>query len=172
MLTADSARRIAKAVQAYEQNRTNIKAKPLRTMSDDGGSIRWARVAEDWPKDTAVEVDLIYETSCEFEDGGSSDGSSASGTQAVLVWNRLFNIAGGSRVAFTEAVNGCNYVVAVGCVEEFESGSDDPSGNCNCLTIGGEDLKQVTGYDPTSVQVLTHDNGCFRWVGTTECGSS
>lgn len=52
MITPDSARRIAKAVQAYEQGRTNIRAKPLRT-------------AEEWPDEyiklakTSAAIDVL-----------------------------------------------------------------------------------------------------------------
>lgn len=170
MLTADAARRIAKAVQAYEQNRTNIKAKPLRTMSDDGGaSIRLARVTEDWAKDTEADVQLIYERSCEDEGSGGSDGS-GSGGETVTAWNRIFPIPAGATVEITEAVNGCWYVVAAGCGEEDLSGDESGSG-CGCTAIAGHDLTTVEGYEAEATQILGHENGCLKWFDTTECSS-
>lgn len=56
MLTADAVRRIGKTVQAYEQGRTDIKARPLRTAyGDDGDSIRLGSISGSWLKgDTAT----------------------------------------------------------------------------------------------------------------------
>lgn len=170
LITPDSARRIAKAVQAYEQGRVNIKAKPLRTMGDEAEPpIRWAKYASAWPKDTAQDVEIIYKSSCDDEGSGFGEGSGSGDT--VNAWNRIFDIPANARVAISQSENGCWYVVAVGCGEDEGSGSGSGSGACDCVSVGGQDLTTLPGYDEGETQVLGHQDGCLQWISTTDCGS-
>lgn len=176
MLTADAARRVARAVQGYEHaRRPSIKAARLRTAaSDDGEPLRMVRVDEAWPKDTSRAVQLIYERDCDIEDDGSGSGSGSGEDTLEEVYNRLFDIPAHAIVYIGMARNGCWHVVAAGCGwggSGSESGSESGSGDCPCVSIGGEDLTTVSGYDANATQVLAHENGCLKWISTTDCGS-
>lgn len=170
MITPDSARRIAKAVQAYEQGRVNIKAKPLRTADDgDDEPIRIGLTCEPWARYTTQSVVLLYENDCEAAGSGTCDGSgSGSGEDTLEAYNRLFAIPENSLVYLAMAKNGCWQVIAAGCYQEGVEGS---SGECTCLAIGGEDLTAIEGYNQNSTQILAHENGCLKWLDTTECSS-
>jgi len=107
MLTADAARRIAKAVQAYEQGRTNIKAKPLRTAGDDSEpSVRIGKTQSEWPVGTIATIDL-------YEDGTPPD-ESYSGTLADCV-NKFATVNADAWVAVALAANGHWYLIAAQC---------------------------------------------------------
>lgn len=57
MLTADAARRIGRAVQAYEQGRSRVPPRTLRVGGDDGGQeIRMGSVSGAWDKNTTKTV--------------------------------------------------------------------------------------------------------------------
>lgn len=57
MLTADAARRIGKAVQAYEQGHPQMRGRPLRTASGDGGDeLRLGTVSGSWLKGATATV--------------------------------------------------------------------------------------------------------------------
>lgn len=162
MFTRDAARRIARAVQAYEHgNRSTTPPKIRTAYGDESDPIRIARVPEDWSKGDVLEVELVYETDCEEEGGGSgSEG------ETLEARNDLFDIAEGSLVWLALALNGCWYVVAVACSEEGSG-----SGDCGCLAIAGQDLRTLPGYSDTGTQLLGHVDGCLQWISTTECGS-
>lgn len=162
LISVESARRIAKAVQAYEQGRRRIRAPRMRTAFDDGDPLRLCRVPEDWPRGESLELEPIYETSC-FDEGSGSSGSGG-----LVVENEIFDIAADSIALVMRAKNGCWYVVAAGCGDDLSDGSG--SGGC-CTAIGGQDLTKVDGYDSAETQVLAHQNGCLVWLTTTDCGS-
>lgn len=173
MITADAARRIGRAVQAFEHGRRPaIKAKPLRTAADDGTEpVRIARVPSQWAKDTELEVDLIYESDCDDEDGGSAGGSGGSGGGTLMAWNRLFDIPAEALVYLGMALNGCWQVLAVSADCSTGSDGSGSGSGCDCATLGGQDLTTITGYDETTTQLLGHEYGCLRWFDTTDCGS-
>lgn len=176
MITPDSARRIAKAVQAYEQGRVNIRAKPLRTATDEGGEpIRIGLTCSAWQRNTTQAVVLLYEDDCDDSgsgscDGGSgSDSGSGSGENTLEAFNRLFDIPENYLVYLALAKNGCWQVIAAGCYQEAGSGS---SGECFCVSLGGQDLTTIEGYVTGQSQILGHENGCLKWFDTTTCDGS
>lgn len=161
MLTADSARRVAKAVQAYEQGRTNIKAKPLRTAGDDGSPVILAYVPDDWGRATSQMVTVLMPETCgDVVSAGPGYGSD--GSSQVRAWNMFYDIQKGSIVLLAQTDNQCWYVAQASC------GS---AGDCRCVAIAGDDLTQLEEYIPGTKQVLGHDNGCLKWFNTTECAS-
>ena len=163
LISVESARRIAKAVQAYEQGRRRIRAPRMRTAFDDGDPLRLCRVPTAWPRGESLELEPIYETSCSDEGSESSAGSGG-----LVVQNEIFDIAADSIALVMRAKNGCWYVVAAGCGEVTAGGSG--SGDC-CMTIGGQDLTTISNYQSDELQVLMHENGCLFWATTTDCGS-
>lgn len=171
MITAESARRIARAVQAYEHGERRTKPKPLRTAFDDDTPIRIARVPSAWAKDTQLSVEIIYAASCTDSGEGSGSGSGSGSGESIEAWNRIFDILEGSIVFLAQAENGCWHVVAAGCGDDG-SGSGSGSGSgCACMAIGGHDLTTLDGYDASKKQILGHDLGCLKWYDTTDCGS-
>lgn len=174
MLTADAARRVARAVQSYEHGRVNIKSRPLRTAIDDSEPVRIGLTCEPWPRYTTQSVVLLYEGDCDLAGSGSCDGSgsgsgSGSGDDTLEAYNRLFAIPENSIVYLAMAKNGCWQVIAAGCYQEGVAGS---SGECTCLALGGEDLTEIAGYKQSEEQILGHENGCLKWFDTTTCSGS
>lgn len=159
-------------MQAYEQGRVNIRAKPLRTATDEGGEpIRIGLTCEPWPRYTTQHVVLLYEDDCDAAGSGAcgSGSGAGSGEDTLEAYNRLFAIPENSIVYLALAKNGCWQVIAAGCYQEGVEGS---SGECTCLGIGGEDLTGIAGYNPAAAQILGHENGCLKWFDTTTCAGS
>jgi len=162
LITEESARRIARAVQKSEQGNRAIAGRKLRVGYDEGTDVLIGKTTEEWLKDSSAEVEIIYEDSC--NDEGSSG-------EKIGAYNISYDVAAGAKVVIALAKNGCWYMV------EASNGCDEGSvgsGECGCTSLGGEDLKQLTGYDGSKTQVLSHENGCLKWIDTTECeeGSS
>lgn len=160
MLTADSARRIAKAVQAYEQGRVNIKAKPLRTAGEDGAPLILAYVPDEWPRASSQVVDVLLPESC-GNPGPAGSGSGSDGAEQVTAWNLFYDIQQGAIVLLTQTDNQCWYVVQASCGEA--------DGGCQCVAIGGHDLTQLENYKPEEKQLLGHSDGCLQWFDTSFC---
>ena len=41
--------------------------------------------------------------------------------------------------------------------------------SCSPCVVAGHDLAQLPGYDPNLTQILGHEDGCLKWISTTEC---
>lgn len=157
LVSVDSVRRLARALQKYEQGDRDIPGRKLRTAFDESGSaVRIGRTVAEWTKGTTQEIELIYETSCDSE---------GSGGDTLEAHNKSYDIAAGVVVIVAEAVNGCWYLVEAEACPDDGSGS----GDCGCVAIGGQDLTQLPGYDQSKTQVLSHQSGCLKWLDTTEC---
>lgn len=161
LVSIESARRIARAVQAYEQGKRDDRAPRLKRAFDDHEPVKIGKTTEKWAKGTTTELELYYQDDCENE--GSS------GSETLECHNFSYDVNEDVRCIVALAENGCYYLI------EAESCPDDGSGSgCGCPAIGGQDLTTLTGYDDTKTQVLAHEDGCLKWVDTTECeeGSS
>lgn len=44
--------------------------------------------------------------------------------------------------------------------------------DCTSCVVAGHDLTQLPDYSPTGTQVLIHEDGCLKWISTTECPPS
>lgn len=158
LVSIESARRIARAVQAYEQGWRDDRAPRLKRSFDDNDPVRIGKTTEKWAKGSTTELELVYELDCDEE--GSSGGD------IQEAHNLAFDVNEGVHCVIALAGNGCWYLV------EAESCPDDGSGSdCGCPAIGGQDLSTLSGYDDTKTQVLAHESGCMKWVDTTECSS-
>jgi len=171
LVSIESVRRLNKALQKYEQGNRNISAPRLRTAFDDPLPIRIGRTTEDWSKGTTQDVELIYENECGVGDCGSSSGSGSGGGTLEAI-NLSYDVAANTDVILASAKNGCWYMIeAADCPCEDES-SGSGSGECGCMSLGGQDLTKLPGYDESKVQVLSHDGGCLQWLDTTDCEES
>jgi hypothetical protein len=156
----EGARRIIAATRAYERGNRDQSPVKFRTVGDDGTPIKIGKTVAQWAKGTTQEVELIYETSCEDEGGGS-------GGETLEAHNKSHDVAADTIVILGLAGNGCWYLIeAASCPDE---GSDSGSGDCGCVSIGGQDLTTLEGYDETKSQLLGHEEGCLKWFDTTEC---
>jgi hypothetical protein len=162
LITEESARRISRAIQKLEQGNRAVDGRKLRVGYDEGTDVQICKTTEEWAKGTTAELEIIYADDCDNE---GSDG------EKVEAHNISYDVAAGAKVVIALATNGCWYMVEASddCEEDSEG-----SGECGCTSLGGEDLKQLTGYDASKTQVLAHENGCLKWIDTTECeeGSS
>lgn len=110
MLTADAARRIGRAVQAYEQGRARIPAKPLRTAAgDDGGeTMRLCRTSCAFDKGTV-------QTLAVWEDGTPPNETISAGETVQDVVNKYADIEANAFVSVALHGNGRWYVVSAEC---------------------------------------------------------
>jgi hypothetical protein len=161
LITVEAVRRLARAAQRIENGGRNIKAPPLRTAFDEGSGdpVRLGRTTEKWAKGTTTELELIFEDSCEDEGLGS-------GAETIEAHNLSQDVAEGVQCVVALAANGCWYLVEAGGCDE---GSGSGSGECECLTLAGQDLTTIAGYDAEATQVLGHEAGCLTWISTTQC---
>lgn len=164
--TEDAAQRIARATLAHERGSRDMSPVRFRQPGGDESYVLIGRPSEDWPKGSSAEIDILSGSDC---DPGSGEGGSGSRTQEA--WNLLFDVAKDALVVLAQAENGCWQMIAAaaGCDDDGSSGS-----GCGCVTLGGQDLSKLEGYDEAKTQVLGHEYGCLRWIDTTECdeGSS
>jgi hypothetical protein len=156
LITEDAARRIARAVQRINNANRDSPGVKLRTAFDDGNQVQIGKTTEKWAKGTSTELELILEDSCDEEGSGS-------GGQTLEAYNLSYDVGEGVRCIVAEATNGCWYLV------EAESCDDEGLGGCECPAIGGQDLTQLPGYDASKTQILAHEEGCLKWLDTTEC---
>jgi hypothetical protein len=159
LITEESARRIARAVQKINNAKRDSPGIKFRVGYDDGsGQVQIGKTTEKWAKGTTTELELIMENSCDEEGSGS-------GGNTLEAHNLAYDVAEGSRCIVAEATNGCWYLVEAEACPDDGSGS----GDCECVAIGGQDLTELPGYDETKTQILAHEEGCLKWLDTTEC---
>jgi hypothetical protein len=163
----DAANRIVRATLAYERGNRDQSPIRFRTADDGGELLRIARTTGETPKGLQSWVEYVYRSSC--DDEGSGAGSEPEvGVTGENAWNLLYHIAAGVDVIIGRAENGCWYIVGpASCPADGSGGSG--SGDCGCTSIGGEDLTLVEGFDETKVQLLGHEQGCLKWINTTDC---
>lgn len=154
MLTADAARRVGRAVAAYERGNRDIHPPRIRTAGDDGGDpVRLCKTSADWAKGTTATLNV-------WENGTPPSETQTTGETVQDVVNKIRDVKSGSFVIVAKAGNGSWYLV--------EAGNPDDSG-CRGPTIAGDDLTKLTGYDASKTQVLGHASGCLKWIDTEAC---
>lgn len=160
LITVEAVRRLARAAQRVENGGRNIKPPALRTAFDEGGDpVRLGKTTEAWTKGTTTELELIFQDNCADEGLGSG-----SGADTIEAHNRSHDVAEGVECVVALAANGCWYLVEAGGCDEGSG-----SGECGCLTLAGQDLTTIAGYDAAATQVLGHEAGCLTWISTTQC---
>jgi len=159
LITEESARRISRAIQKLEQGNRAVYGRKLRVGYDEGGGgeVQICKTTEEWAKGTTAELDIIYAADCDNE---GSEG------EKVEAHNISYDVAAGARVVIALATNGCWYMVEAS--NDRDEGSEG-SGDCDSISIAGQDLTNLTGYDASKTQVLAHANGCLKWIDTVDC---
>ncbi len=142
----DSAQRIAKAVRAVEGgNRSGPGVAFDHPIIDSGKPLRIGSFTGSWASASWKVVTLT-------------------GTTATAnVYNWCLPVeAGPDTVVIFGKANGTNSVVEVG-------------GGPTCrMIVGSLDLKTLTGYDASQVQVLGHNTTgpCLQWYSVTTCATA
>lgn len=153
MLTADAARRVGRAVSAYERGNRDIHPPRIRTAGDDGDPVRLCKTSADWAKGSLATLNV-------WESGTPPSETQTTGETIGDVVNKSRDVKSGSFVLIAKAANGSWYLV--------EAGNPDGEG-CRAPTIAGEDLTQLSGYDASKTQVLGHEGGCLKWIDAEDC---
>lgn len=107
MLTADAARRIGRAVQAYEQGHPQMRGKLLRTAAGDGGDeLRLGTVSGSWLKGATATVTRL-----------NGDGSAWSPQQTFEAINHFADISidCGSRTVACARIGSTWILIAAEC---------------------------------------------------------
>jgi hypothetical protein len=156
MVTGDSMRRIAAAVQHYEQGDRKQSPIKFRDAGDDGGErLKLCKTSEEWEYNTLATLQVWHE--------GTPPSESSSDETIEDVVNKVAKVAADTFVIIGQADNDSWYLVEI-CREcelghraerLTESGFDD--------TTGTDDLANGDG-----AQVLLHQNGCLTWVKLTK----
>jgi hypothetical protein len=155
----DAANRIVRATLAYERGNRDQSPIRFRMPGDELLGLRIARTTEESDHGGRPWVEYVYRSSC--EDEGSGSGTPEVGVTGENAWNLLYRIASGVDVIIGQVENGCWYIIAAA----------NPEGSSGCTTpaIAGELLTALDGYDDTTVQILGHEQGCLKWINTTDC---
>jgi hypothetical protein len=156
MVSGDSMKRIAAAVQGYEHGNRRQSPVNFRTATgDDGGGLKLCKTTSDWEVNTLAELEVWHA-------GDPPEESSSDETVSDVV-NKVAKVVAGTFVLIGEADNGSYYLVEVCRDCEFGHRAER-------LTENNLDVESVTddlehGPGP---QVLLHHNGCLKWVGLTK----
>jgi hypothetical protein len=112
LITEESARRIARAVQRIHNAKRDQPGRKFRVGYDDGGQSRLGKVESDWDKGTLATV-TVY-------DRGTPPNEEAADPPETLIdcVNKFADIEANSWVWVTLAENGYWYVTAAECDPE------------------------------------------------------
>lgn len=150
MLTADAARRIGRAVSAYERGNRDIAPPRIRT-ADDSDPVRLCKTTAAWNKGTTATLNV-------WESGTPPSETQSTGETITDVVNKVADVVSGRFVIVAKAANGSWYLVEV-------CGGDQ----CDEAMIGGKQVKDIAGYDASKKQALAHEDGCLTWVDIEDC---
>jgi hypothetical protein len=150
--TRRAAKRISRAVQAFERGDRDTSALTFRQSGDDE-PLRLCKTTAAWAKNTTATLEV-------WEDGTPPNESKSTGLTIEDVVNKSFDVASGVFCLIALAANGTWYLVAPG---------SDETENCDKPHIGGQDMTTISGYSASKKQALTHDNGCLKWVDIEDC---
>lgn len=151
MVSGDSMKRIAAAVQSYEHgNRSQSPVKFRSSSGDDGDGLKYCRVPVTWPYDTSLTLEVWH--------AGEPPDEESSG-ETVDAWNTIATVAAGAFVLVGRAENGSWYLIEIG--RECESGHRAARLTEADLEDSRESAPLETGDGP---QVLIHDEGCLKWA--------
>lgn len=114
------------------------------------GSVRLCKTSAAFNKGTTATLNV-------WEDGTPASETQTSG-ETLQVVNKFANVAADRWVLVAKASNGAWYLA------EYE----ENSGSC-ANQIGSYQLSDIPLYDASKTQILSHTNGCLRWINTTTC---
>lgn len=109
MLTADAARRIGRAVAAYERGNRDIHPPRIRTAGDDGGDpVRLCKTSAAWNKGTLATLNV-------WENGTPPSETQTTGETIADAVNKFANVGSGKWCIVAKAGNGSWYLIAAEC---------------------------------------------------------
>lgn len=131
-----------------------------------GTSIRMCKTIADWEVGSTQLVEL-------WEYGDFPAEARNDPIQRFTAHNKLFRVKSGAFVYIGKAGNGRWYLIGAGrATEDYNS---DPDGGltlgCAGVAVGSEDLTSLPGYSAGKQQILSHVNGCLRWVDVVGCSA-
>lgn len=138
----------------------------LQDISRGGGgtSIRMCKTIADWEVGSTQLVEL-------WEYGDFPVEGRNEPVQRFTAHNKLFRVKSGAFVYIAKAGNGRWYLIGAGRA----TGDYNPNGGlaagCAGVAIGSEDLTSLPGYSAGKQQILSHVNGCLRWVDVVGCSA-
>ena len=104
-----------------------------------------------WLPGTRAAVELYENGPLEGPSGG-----------ALGVMNQLYPVAPESWVTIWNAPDGDWWLLSAGKWDY----------DCVSCVVAGHDLSQLPTYSESGIQVLAHEDGCLKWISTSECPSS
>lgn len=150
MVSGDSMKRIAAAVQSYEHGNRSQSPVRFRQVGDDGDALLLCKTTDEWGIDEIATLDV-------WHDGTPPDESSSSKTvQAV---NKVAPVGSDTFVLVGKAGNGSWYLVEIG--RDCEQGVLAKRLTEDALDDTVSDSPLETGEGP---QVLIHNAGCLKWA--------
>jgi hypothetical protein len=108
MLTADAARRIGRAVSAYERGSRDIYPPAIRTAGDDGDPVRLCKTSAAWAKGSLATLNV-------WESGTPPSETQTTGETIEGVVNKFAAVASGKFCMIAKAGNGSWYLIAAEC---------------------------------------------------------
>jgi hypothetical protein len=105
MLTADAARRIGRAVSAYERGNRDIHSPRIRTAGDDGDPVRLCKTSAAWAKGSLATLNV-------WESGTPPSETQTTGEEIKDAINKIGYVAPGVFVIVAKAGSGSWYLVA------------------------------------------------------------
>lgn len=164
--TLDDAQRINSVVSTIENARRDRKPSVLPRAFSGGTSIRMCKTIADWEVGSTQLVEL-------WEYGDFPAEARNDPIQRFTAHNKLFRVKSGAFVYIGKAGNGRWYLIGAGrATEDYNSA---PGGGltlgCAGVAVGSEDLTSLPGYSAGKQQILSHVNGCLRWVDVVGCSA-
>lgn len=136
----------------------------VRGPMGGGTSVRMCKTIADWEVGTVQLVEL-------WEQGDFPVEGRNTPIQRFVAHNKLFRVKSGAFVYIAQAGNGRWYLIGAGRA----TGDYNPNGGlaagCAGVAVGSEDLTSLPGYSAVKQQILSHVNGCLRWVDVVGCNA-
>lgn len=135
----------------------------VRFGGGDNG-VRLCKTTAVWERDTIATLDV-------WEDG-TPPGETQTADATVEAVNKMHKVAADTWVVVARCTNGSWYLVEAGDNEpEPPEGGEGGSGGDACVppSISGRDLTDITGYDSSKTQALSHAQGCLKWIDIEDC---
>jgi hypothetical protein len=153
MVSGDSMKRIAAAVQGYEHgNRSQSPVKFRTATGDEGDGLKLCRTTAAWYYDTTATLDVYH---------GGEPGSESSSDETVDAVNKVADVDANTWVLVGKAANGAWYLIEIGrgeCPSAERLTSDS-------FSLESDDAEISPG---SGAQVLIHSGGCLKWVSLSQ----
>lgn len=139
---------VVRTVERWRKDRPGVDVPPPNEAAD-GEQVRLGTISATWNKGSTATVTQI-----------KGDGDAMSRTIEFTAYNWFSTVTVASGTAKVACARVGPFWVLIG-IEHADG----------CLSVGGQDLSSVTGYDSTKTQVLGQADGCLAWIDTTTCDS-